>query len=152
MFVQWNGKQGAFRCCFISVESFIRDESAPGGQMWCHGATTNREWIQHCNQTFFILQISCPDCILPFRNPSNTIQYSVYNDCAAPVSHERLNKEFSCNFGGFVSCCCLFLKVTFFHSYFERKIVSTSISSSHGAILLSHNDCSGHTTLFLCFL
>lgn len=106
MFVQWNGKQGVFVRFLISVESFIRAESAPGGQMWSHGATTNTEWIQRCNQTFFILKISCPDCILPFRNPSNTIQHSVCNDCTALVSHEKLHKEFSYN-----SCGILLLSL-----------------------------------------
>lgn len=59
MFVWRKGKRGVI---LIPVESFIRTESAPGGLMWSHSATTNTEWIQCCNQTYF----------LPLKLPAQT--------------------------------------------------------------------------------
>lgn len=41
-------------CYLFSVESFIRADSGPGGEMWSHGATTSTEWIQLCIQTYFL--------------------------------------------------------------------------------------------------
>lgn len=54
MFVQRKGKQRVIQCYLIPVEPFIRAESAPGGLMWSHGATTNTERIQRGNQTYFL--------------------------------------------------------------------------------------------------
>lgn len=47
---------------------------------------------------FFILEITCPNCTPPFRNPSTTTWDDVCNDCTAPVSHEKTWKVFLVQF------------------------------------------------------
>lgn len=114
------GKQGVTQC-YLPVESFIRAESAPGGLMWSHGATANTEWIQRCNQAYFLsLKLPAQTALLHLE-----IHPPQYNTIFVMIVQLQFHMRNFTKYSSaiFVSWCRSLFKrfLFFFHFYFERK-------------------------------